>query len=301
MSSDQIVVIGSTNVDMVVKTDRHPVPGETRLGGIFFMNAGGKGANQAVAAARMGGNVTFVTKVGNDIFGQQSIAGFIKENINTDFVFVDDSSSTGTALIVVNREGENSIVVAPGANARLLPQDINKINDLGEAGIILIQLEIPLETISAVVKKGKESNQKVIINPAPAQKLTDELLNGLFLITPNETEASLLTDISVEDDLTAREAARVFLDKGVKNVIITLGKKGAYFQNANLGLRINAPVVTAIDTTAAGDTFSGALAVAVTEKMSWEQAIKFAVAAASISVTRLGAQASIPYRSEIFS
>ena len=301
MSSDQIVVIGSTNVDMVVKTDRHPVPGETRLGGIFFMNAGGKGANQAVAAARMGGNVTFVTKVGNDIFGQQSIAGFIKENINTDFVFVDDSSSTGTALIVVNREGENSIVVAPGANARLLPQDINKINDLGEAGIILIQLEIPLETISAVVKKGKESNQKVIINPAPAQKLTDELLNGLFLITPNETEASLLTDISVEDDLTAREAARVFLDKGVKNVIITLGKKGAYFHNANLGLRINAPVVTAIDTTAAGDTFSGALAVAVTEKMSWEQAIKFAVAAASISVTRLGAQASIPYRSEIFS
>ena len=301
MSSDQIVVIGSTNVDMVVKTDRHPVPGETRLGGIFFMNAGGKGANQAVAAARMGGKVTFVTKVGNDIFGQQSIAGFIKENINTDFVFVDDSSSTGTALIVVNREGENSIVVAPGANARLLPQDINKINDLGEAGIILIQLEIPLETISAVVKKGKESNQKVIINPAPAQKLTDELLNGLFLITPNETEASLLTDISVEDDLTAREAARVFLDKGVKNVIITLGKKGAYFQNANLGLRINAPVVTAIDTTAAGDTFSGALAVAVTEKMSWEQAIKFAVAAASISVTRLGAQASIPYRSEIFS
>jgi len=301
MRSGKIVVIGSTNVDMVVKTDRHPLPGETRLGGIFFMNAGGKGANQAVAAARMGGNVTFVTKVGNDIFGQQSIAGFIKENINTEFVFVDDSLSTGTALIVVNKEGENSIVVAPGANARLLPQDINKINDFGEAGIILIQLEIPLETISSIVKKGKESNQKVIINPAPAQKLTDELLNGLFLITPNETEAALLTDIAVEDDVTAGEAARVFLDKGVNNVIITLGKKGAYFQNANLSLRINAPVVTAIDTTAAGDTFSGALAVALTEKMSWEEAIKFAVAAASISATRLGAQASIPYRSEIFS
>jgi len=265
------------------------------------MNAGGKGANQAVAAARMGGNVTFVTKVGNDIFGQQSIAGFLKENINTDFVFVDDSSSTGTALIVVNKEGENSIVVAPGANANLLPQDINKINDFGDAGIILIQLEIPLETISSAVKKGKTSNQKVIINPAPAQKLTDELLNGLFLITPNETEAALLTDIAVEDDVTAGEAARVFLERGVKNVIITLGKKGAYFQNANQSFRINAPVVTAIDTTAAGDTFSGALAVALTEKMSWEEATKFAVAAASISVTRLGAQASIPYRSEIFS
>jgi len=301
MSSDKIFVIGSTNVDMVVKTDRHPLPGETRLGGIFFMNAGGKGANQAVAAARMGANVTFVTKVGNDIFGEQSIAGFKKENINTDFVFVDDSSSTGTALIVVNKEGENSIVVAPGANARLLPQDIKKINAFGQAGIILIQLEIPLETISAVVNKAKESNQRVIINPAPAQKLTDELLNGLFLITPNETEASLLTDIAVEDDDTAAEAASIFLERGVKHVIITLGKKGAYFQNENLSLRINAPVVPAIDTTAAGDTFSGALAVALTENKSWEEAIKFAVTAASISVTRLGAQASIPYRSEIMS
>ena len=301
MSSEKIVVIGSTNIDMVVKTDRHPLPGETRLGGIFFMNAGGKGANQAVAAARMGANVTFVTKVGNDIFGEQSIAGFKKERINTDFVFVDDSSSTGTALIVVNKEGENSIVVAPGANARLLPRDIDQVHDFEEAGIILIQLEIPMETISAVVKKALVNNQKVIIIPAPAQKLADELLNGLFLITPNETEASLLTGISVEDDDTAGEAARIFLKRGVKNVIITLGKKGAYFQNENVSLRINAPVVTAIDTTAAGDTFSGALAVALTEKMSWEEAIKFAVATASISVTRLGAQASIPYRSEILS
>jgi len=299
--SERIIVIGSTNVDMVVKTDKHPLPGETRLGGIFFMNAGGKGANQAVAAARMGANVTFVTKVGNDIFGEQSIAGFKKERINTDFVFVDDSSSTGTALIVVNKEGENSIVVAPGANARLLPRDIDKVHDFEEAGIILIQLEIPMETISAVVKKALVNNQKVILNPAPAQKLADELLDGLFLITPNETEASLLTGISVEDDDTAGEAARIFLKRGVKNVIITLGKKGAYFQNENVSLRINAPVVTAIDTTAAGDTFSGALAVALTEKMSWEEAIKFAVAAASISVTRLGAQASIPYRSEILS
>ena len=299
--SERIIVIGSTNVDMVVKTDKHPLPGETRLGGIFFMNAGGKGANQAVAAARMGANVTFVTKVGNDIFGEQSIAGFKKERINTDFVFVDDSSSTGTALIVVNKEGENSIVVAPGANARLLPRDIDQVHDFEEAGIILIQLEIPMETISAVVKKALVNNQKVILNPAPAQKLADELLDGLFLITPNETEASLLTGISVEDDDTAGEAARIFLKRGVKNVIITLGKKGAYFQNENVSLRINAPVVTAIDTTAAGDTFSGALAVALTEKMSWEEAIKFAVAAASISVTRLGAQTSIPYRSEILS
>jgi len=299
MSKGKIVVIGSSNIDMVVKTDKHPMPGETRLGGVFFMNAGGKGANQAVAAARLGGNITLVTKVGNDIFGRQTLEGFKKEHVNTDYVFVDESAASGTALIVVNKEGENSIVVAPGANANLLPADIDKVTDIAVAEILLLQLEIPLETISAVVKKARANDQKVIINPAPAQKLSDELLNGLFLITPNETEASLLTDITVEDEATASQAAHVFLSKGVKNVIITLGKQGAYFQNENLKLIIDAPVVKAIDTTAAGDTFNGALAVAITENMNWEQAIKFAVTAASISVTRMGAQPSIPYRSEI--
>jgi len=299
LNSGDIVVIGSTNVDMVVKTDRHPLPGETRLGGVFFMNAGGKGANQAVAAARLGANVTLVTKVGNDIFGKQTIEGFKKEKINTQYVFVDESSSSGTALIVVNKDGENSIVVAPGANANLLPADIDKVKDIEAADILLLQLEIPLETISSVVKKAIANHQKVIINPAPAQKLGDELLNGLFLITPNETEASILTDITVEDEATASQAASVFLNKGVKNVIITLGKQGAYFQNDNLKLKVDAPVVKAIDTTAAGDTFSGALAVAITEKMDWENAIKFAVTAASVSVTRMGAQSSIPYRSEL--
>ncbi|HZI53952.1 MAG TPA: ribokinase, partial [Chitinophagaceae bacterium] len=270
-----------------------------RLGGVFFMNAGGKGANQAVAAARLGGNVTLVTKVGNDIFGKQTLEGFKKERINTDYVFVDESVASGTALIVVNKDGENSIVVAPGANANLLPADIDKVKDIAAAEILLLQLEIPLETISAVVKKSIANDQNVIVNPAPAQKLSDELLNGLFLLTPNETEASLLTDIIVDDETTASQAASIFLSKGVKNVIITLGKQGAYFQNENLKLKIDAPVVMAIDTTAAGDTFNGALAVAITENMNWEQAIKFAVTAASISVTKMGAQSSIPYRSEI--
>ncbi len=299
LHSYKIVVIGSSNVDMVVKTDRHPLPGETRMGGVFFMNAGGKGANQAVAAARLGGNVTLVTKVGNDIFGAQTIAGFRREKINTDYVFVDESASSGTALIVVNKDGENSIVVAPGANANLLPADIDKVKDIAAAEILLLQLEIPLETISAVVKKATANHQKVIINPAPAQKLKDELLNGIFLVTPNETEASILTDITVEDETTAARAAGVFLNKGVKNVIITLGKQGAYFQNESLKFKIDAPVVKALDTTAAGDTFSGAMAVAITERMSWQQAVKFAVNAATISVTRMGAQTSIPYRSEI--
>lgn len=299
MSLSKIIVIGSANTDMVVKTDKLPLPGETKLGGVFFMNAGGKGANQAVAAARMRGDVTLVTKVGNDIFGKQTIEDLKKENINTNYVFIDEVAPSGAALIMVNDEGENCIVVAPGANANLLPMDIEKVKSINEAEIILMQLEIPMETIAAVAKNAKANNQRVIINPAPAQKLDDELLNGLFLIIPNETEASLLTGIAVKDEVTASQAARFFLSKGAQNVVITLGRQGAYFQNNILQLKINAPIVQALDTTAAGDTFSGALAVAISEKMDWEKAVKFAVEAASISVTRLGAQASIPYRNEI--
>lgn len=263
------------------------------------MNAGGKGANQAVAAARLGGDVMLVAKVGNDIFGKQSIDGFKKEKINTDFVFIDEEAPSGTALIMVNEEGENCIVVAPGANAQLLPADIAQIKTISEAAIILMQLEIPMETIAAVKKIATTNKRKVIINPAPAQKLPDELLNGLFLITPNETEACLLTNINVKDEATAAQAAKVFLSKGVLNVIITLGKQGAYFQNKDLQFITDAPVVKAVDTTAAGDTFSAAIAVAVTEKMEWKQAVQFAVKAASISVTRMGAQASVPYRHEL--
>ncbi len=307
MGSNKIMVIGSANTDMMVKAAKHPLAGETILGGTFFMNAGGKGANQAVAAARLGGNVIMVAKVGNDVFGKQTIEGLIKEKIHTDYVFVDFTTPSGTAIIMVNEEGENCIVVAPGANANLLPVDIGKVKGIQEVAIILMQLEIPMQTIEAVVKIAKVNRQKVIINPAPAQQLADELLNGLFLITPNETEAALLTGISVYDEETASKAADIFLSKGVQNVIITLGKKGAFFQNSNIKLMVPAPLVKAVDTTAAGDTFNGAIAVALTEngespeqtRTGWEQAIKFAIEAASISVTRLGAQASVPHRNEI--
>ena len=304
MSLSKIIVIGSANTDMVVKAQKLPLPGETILGGTFFMNAGGKGANQAVAAARLGGSVTLVTKVGNDVFGRQTIEGLKKENINTDYVFIDEINPSGTALIIVNAEGENCIVVAPGANANLLPADIEKVKELATAAVILMQLEIPIETIKSVAKRAKARGQKLILNPAPAQPLDDELLKGLFLITPNETEASLLTGITVEDELTAAKAADIFLSKGVQNVIITLGKQGAYFKNKEQIIKVNALQLKALDTTAAGDTFSGALTVAITEKMDlittgWEKAIQFAVKAASISVTRMGAQASVPYRNEI--
>ncbi len=240
-----------------------------------------------------------VAKVGNDIFGKQSIIGFKKENIDTGYILVDDETPSGVALIMVNEDGENCIVVAPGANGRLLPADIAQVKDLSAAEIILMQLEIPIETIEGVAKNAKQNKQKLIINPAPAQKLHDELLNGLFLVTPNETEATLLTGITVEDETTASQAAEVFLSRGVQNVIITLGKQGAYFQNRDLRFKTSAPIVKAVDTTAAGDTFSGALAVAISEKMGWGQAIQFAVKAASISVTRMGAQASVPFRKEM--
>jgi len=299
MNSNKIFVIGSANTDMVVKTDILPLPGETKLGGKFFMNAGGKGANQAVAAARLGGNVVFVSKIGDDIFGKQTLDNLRRENINTDYVYIDDEEPSGTALIMVNQEGENCIVVAPGANANLLPHDIEKVKEINTAEILLMQLEIPMETIAAIVKIAKSNKQKVIINPAPAQPIDDELLQDLFLITPNETEATLLTGISIEDEASAAKAADVFLRKGVQNVIITMGKQGAFFKNNDIKFAISAPAVKAIDTTAAGDTFCGALAVALTERKAWDKAIEFAVEAASVSVTRIGAQSSVPYRNEI--
>jgi ribokinase len=300
MKSNTIFVVGSSNTDMVVKAKKLPVPGETILGGTFLMNAGGKGANQAVAAARLGGNVALVAKVGDDIFGSQSVEGFNREKINTDYIFIDKCAPSGTALIMVNAEGENCIVVAPGANAFLLPEDINEVEPLFDAEIILMQLEIPIETIEVVAKRAKAFQQKVIINPAPAHHLSDELLDGLFLITPNETEATLLTGIKVEDECSASKAAEFFLRKGVQHVIITLGKSGAFFRDHQMSFIVNAPEVEARDTTAAGDTFNGAIAVALTEGMEWEDAIRFAVEAASVSVTRMGAQASVPYRKEVF-
>jgi len=296
---NEILIIGSSNTDMVVKTDELPLPGETKLGGTFFMNAGGKGANQAVAAARLGGHVTIVTKLGNDIFGKKTLEGLEKEKINTNYVFFDENNPSGTALIIVNAMGENCIVVAPGANANLLPSDIDRVENLRNAAVILMQLEIPMETIYHVAKLARLNKQKLILNPAPAQKLNDELLKGLYLITPNESEAFDLTGIQVKDEITASAAADVFLKKGVENVVITLGREGAFFQNDRSRIKVNAPVVEPLDTTAAGDTFNGAITVAITENMDWEKAIRFSVQAASISVTRMGAQASVPYRKEI--
>jgi ribokinase len=296
----KITVIGSSNTDMVVKTERFPKPGETIIGGEFFMFPGGKGANQAVAAARLGGDVTFVAKVGNDVFGKQAMEGFKAENINTKYVFTDENAASGVALITVNSEGENEIVVASGANGQLNKANITTAKKaITDADIIILQLEVPIETVAYAIKQSLKANKRVILNPAPAQALPDELLNGLFLITPNETEAEILTSVKVTNVSTARLAADELLRKGVQNVIITMGSKGAFFMNKTETFLIEAERVNAVDSTAAGDIFNGALALAVSKDKPWKEAIVFANKAAAISVTRMGAQASAPTSDEL--
>ncbi|MBE7174625.1 MAG: ribokinase [Williamsia sp.] len=296
----QILVIGSSNTDMVVKTDKLPGPGETVLGGTFLMNPGGKGANQAVAAARLGGQVTFVAKVGNDLFGQQAIAGFQQEGISVEHVFTDDDHPSGVALINVDAAGENCITVAPGANAHLQPAETETALQAMQAStLVLLQLEIPLPTVEYAVQQAARQGLQVILNPAPAQPLPDALFPNLFLITPNETEAELLTGIPVKDLLTAEQAAQKLHDMGVANVVVTLGSKGAFLYTAQQKQLITTASVRAVDSTAAGDCFNGALAVALAEDQPLAEAVAFACRAASISVTRMGAQASMPTRNEV--
>ena len=296
----KIVVIGSSNTDMVIKTSKFPVPGETILGGEFFMFSGGKGANQAVAAARMGAEVILICKTGNDIFGQRAIDEFKKEGIITAYIQKDNNTASGTALILVDDNGENEIVVAPGANETLTAIEIQAAEKvIAGATILLLQLEIPVNSVLFAAKKGYEAGTKVILNPAPAQKLPDEIFPCLYLITPNETEAEILTGIKVNDLASASKAAVVLLQAGVQNVIITLGAQGAFFRNENIEMLVKAPVVKAIDTTAAGDVFNGVLAVEITSGAQWEAAISIACKAAAVSVTRMGAQASMPYRKEV--
>lgn len=300
MDSKKIIVVGSTNMDMVVKTSRIPAPGETVLSGSFFMNPGGKGANQAVAAARLGGEVTFISRIGNDVFGKRSLQLLDDEGINTFYMLSDSELPTGVALITVDQIGENSIVVASGANSNFFPDDVkDALPEITNAGIILLQLEIPLETVHFVTRYAASKGIKVILNPAPAIALDPELLNYLYLITPNQSEAEVISGIKVKNIDDAKEAAKVIHEMGAENVVITLGDMGAViFQKDKIQV-VPAKKVEAIDTTAAGDVFCGALAVALSENKTLEEAVRFASIAASISVTRMGAQSSIPYRNEL--
>ncbi|WP_444332801.1 ribokinase [Parabacteroides johnsonii] len=299
-SKRQILVVGSSNTDMVIKAAHLPRPGETILGGTFFMNPGGKGANQAVAIARLGGPVTFICKTGSDIFGHQSQQLFEEEGINTSYVFSDSGNPSGVALITVDEKAENCIVVASGANANLLPSDLEKAEEAIErADLVLMQLEVPMETVCFVADIAWQKGKKVILNPAPAHPLPADLLRHLYLITPNETEAEMITGVKITDESSAGEAARALSGMGVQHVIITLGSKGALIYSNGKAEMVPALKVEAVDTTAAGDVFNGALTVALSEGRSLKEATRFACKASAISVTRVGAQSSAPYRNEV--
>jgi ribokinase len=302
MQAKKIVVVGSCNTDMVIKADRLPVPGETILGGTFFMNPGGKGANQAVAAARMGGNVTLISKTGNDVFGKQSVMLYTAENIKTDYIYSDPKHPSGVALITVDSQGENCIVVASGANAYLTPSDMDKASaEIESSDLVLMQLEIPIDTVEYVAEMASKKGIKVILNPAPARALSDNLLKHLYIIIPNKSEAEILSGIKVSDIESAKLAADIISAKGVDIVVITLGSQGALIKEYGKYLFVEAFKVDALDTTAAGDTFCGAFCVGLSEGRTIPDAVKLAARAAAITVTRMGAQASIPYRSELSS
>ena len=295
-----ILVIGSSNTDMVTLSDRLPKPGETVIAKEFYIAQGGKGANQAVTAARLGGKVTFVAKVGNDDFGRQAIAGYRKDGINTDLMTQDSDAPTGTALINIDAAGENMIVATMGANARLFTKDVEKcLDQMKSAKVVLSQLEIPLETTLYTAKKAKELGKPFLLNPAPPNTLTDELIALCTYLIPNETEASFFSGITLNSDEDIQKAAQYFIQKGAENVIITLGARGAFLHNDRTSQFITAPTVKAVDTVGAGDVFCGAFTLAIAEGKPASEAVRFANRCASLAVTRKGAQGGIPYRKEI--
>ena len=300
----KIVVVGSSNTDMVIRTERIPGPGETVLGGEFTMAAGGKGANQAVAAARLGAQVTLVARVGADLFGDGALEGLSKEGIDTRYVTVDPEAASGIALIFVDADGENSIGVAPGANARLSPDDVRRAQQAIEgAHVLLLQLEIPLDTAACAAELAHRAGVQVILNPAPAPTgpLPAGLLNCVDILTPNESEAGALAGMWVADLPGAKDAAQSLINQGVGKVIITLGAKGALVVSSEVQQLVPGYPVEAVDTTAAGDAFNGGLAVALAAGKGLLDAVRFANGCGALAATRLGAQPSLPSLDEVAS
>jgi ribokinase len=300
MNDKQILVIGSVNIDHLMFVPKHPRPGETILASEYYTAFGGKGANQAVACARLGGRTTFIANVGSDLIGSEMVARFSKDGIDTSLIKKVESEKTGVALIMIDPGGENIIGISTGANATL---DTNRIiaqeHKIADADFLLMQLETPLESISAAAGLAKKYRTKVVLNPAPAIQLPDEILVNVDIITPNQTEAEILTGVSVVDLETARQAARVLHGKGITTVIITMGDAGAFYSDADESIIVHAVKVDPVDTTAAGDTFNGALLVGLSRGLSGVEVVDFANRCAAISVTRVGAQPSIPYLNEV--
>jgi len=295
-----VVVIGSYNTDLTIKSSRIPQPGETVIGGKFSEGGGGKGANQAVAASRAGADVRFVARIGNDPLGSAGLQRLREELIDTRYVIQDPKHPTGVAFIVVDDAGENSIVVASGANAALSITDIvNAQQAISEARVLLVQLESPMDAVRASIVRAHAAGTMVILNPAPAQSLEVEVLKEVDIITPNKVEAEMITGIAVKDDESLHAIVQKFLSYGVKHVLITLGSKGVFAGSKGRMEFLPAFQVSTVDSTGAGDVFSGALAAFIVEGMPVDQAARKAIAAASLSVTKLGAQSSAPTLGEI--
>lgn len=300
MKRKKLIVLGSVNVDHILNVPTFPRPGETLTGTKYKISFGGKGANQAVAAGRLGANIQFIAAVGEDELGKKIHQQLKNDNIDTSSVALIQGENTGVALIFVNSQGENEIAICSGANATLTPEYLIQFkNDIIEADAILMQLETPLSTIEEAAKIAKIHNTQVILNPAPAQKLSDDLLKHVDIITPNETEAEYLTGIKIVTDEDAHSASLILHNKGIETVIITLGGKGAWVSSAGKGKLVTGFRVKAIDTIGAGDTFNGMLVTALLEGKSLDLSVKYAHAAGALSVTKAGAQTSVPTRMEV--
>jgi len=297
--SSTIIVAGSVNMDLVVRASRMPKEGESLIGSGFKMVPGGKGANQAVAAARLGSATHFLGRVGSDVFGTSLRENLASCGVNTDHLIEDDGPS-GIAMIIVNEAGQNSIVVALGANDEVRPDDLSGAADLfSVADFLLVQLEVPLETVEAALDMAREAGVKSVLDAGPPRKLTLELLCKADIVSPNETETAALTGVEVVDPATAREAAKKLLDGGVETVVLKLGEQGSFVATRDLEEHVPAFRVDAVDTTAAGDAFTAALAVALADGDDLVDAVRFANAAGAVAVTRFGAQPSMPTRDEV--
>lgn len=300
MEAARIVVVGSLNVDLVVRTPRMPQDGETITGTEFNRFFGGKGANQAVAARRQGAHTIIAGCVGDDLFGRDQVRGLEEQGISTAGIVVDEGNSTGVASIILDEQGNNRIIYVPGANWAYTPEDVERIRPMiAEADVLVVQLEVPMAAVQRALAVARELGKLTVLDPAPAAELPDEVYRHVSVITPNKSEAALLTGIEVKDQETARQAAEILRARGVEQVIITLGSRGVYGLSSEGEFQLPAYKVEVVDTVAAGDTFTGALAVMLAEGKSLKEAAHYANAAAALAVTRPGAQASVPTRSEV--
>lgn len=296
---NKICVIGSINMDLVVNVGEMPKKGQTLIGSNFKEVPGGKGANQAVAVSRLGANVCMVGKVGSDGFGQNLLNQLKNNNVDTKYIQIEEGAS-GVALITVDKNAENAIVVAPGANFKVSKNDIDKnIEAIKESDIVVVQLETPLDTIKYTLKKAKEFGKYTILNPAPAVKLEDSIIENVDLLTPNETELEILSGVSINNEDDILDAAKTMIEKGVKELIVTLGSKGSLYINKDKSMFKKSYKVEAVDTTAAGDSYTGALSVAFSKNEDIETAMDFASIVGALCVTKEGAQSSLPTLEEV--